>query len=312
MSLINKCRNFLSDRAGNVAMIFAFAAIPIAGMVGGAVDFQMGVSERSQMQDALDAATLAVMSRPAAGNLASRQTQLQSAYRANGGRGTVRIRRDLDATSSVMVFETAAEQRMPTNVMGIVGVPTLNLGVTAAARRREVLQSLRFRLRYITGAYDKRISLMGRLPGQTAVTELMNIQYSWPRSTGGTTTTVRRLVNGTMTDTLRVTCPSHSNNLGCTTQVLSGDGTATVNVEGYEHLYLQMTVSGANSVARSYIWPGMPLTIRTDDPNLSYRLFMAGNQISRARRSTSSPPSRAVSGAPRTGKTAATQPCRCC
>mgnify|MGYP000959205041 CR=1 FL=1 len=52
------CRKFLGDRAGNVAMIFAFASIPVAGMVGGAVDFQMGVSERSQMQDALDAATL--------------------------------------------------------------------------------------------------------------------------------------------------------------------------------------------------------------------------------------------------------------
>ena len=68
----------------------------------------MGVSERSQMQDALDAATLTVMSRPASGTLAGRQAQLQSAYRANGGRGTVRIRRDLDATATVMTLETEA------------------------------------------------------------------------------------------------------------------------------------------------------------------------------------------------------------
>ena len=80
---------------------------------------------------------------------------------------------------------------MPTNILGIVGVPTLHLGVDAAARRRAVLQTLRFRYRGISGAYDKRISLFGRLPGQTTVTELMNIQYSWPRSTGGTTATVR-------------------------------------------------------------------------------------------------------------------------
>ena len=272
-------KQFLHDRRGNVAMIFAFAAIPVAGMVGGAVDLQMGVAERNRMQDALDAATLEVMAMSSGGTRAERAARLQRSYTANGGRGTVRIARDVTTTAEEMTFDTEAVQDMPTTVLGVIGVSTLNIGVESGARRRPELQTLRFRYRYMTGAYDKRISLFGVRPGSTTPVELMNIQYTWPRVTGGTTTTVRRLVSGRMSDVLRVTCPSHTTNIGCTSRILSGDGTAEANVEGYTHLYLQMTVSAANSVAAQYLWANLPRTIRSDDPNLSYRLFLEGRQV---------------------------------
>ena len=92
-------KQFLHDRRGNVAMIFAFAAIPVAGMVGGAVDLQMGVAERNRMQDALDAATLEVMAMSSGGTRAERAARLQRSYTANGGRGTVRIARDVTTTA---------------------------------------------------------------------------------------------------------------------------------------------------------------------------------------------------------------------
>lgn len=112
-------KNFLRDRRGNVAMIFAFAAIPLTGMVAGAVDFQMGVSERAQMQDALDAATLEIMSRAATGTRADREARLQRVYLANGGRGTARISTDIVTTPEEMRFETVAVQNMPTTMLAL-------------------------------------------------------------------------------------------------------------------------------------------------------------------------------------------------
>ena len=197
-------KNFLRDSRGNVAMIFAFAAIPIAGMVGGAVDLQMATSERRQMQDALDAATLEVITREATGTRADREARLQRSYRANGGRGTVRMTRDMTTTASAVSIETSADQDLPTTILGVIGVDHFDIGVQAAAQRRPTLQSIRFRLRYISGAYSKNITLYGVRNGGTPVA-LMNIYYSWPVSTNSRSyTTISRLVNGRRTDASRV------------------------------------------------------------------------------------------------------------
>lgn len=275
--------SFFSSKRGNVAIVFALAGIPLAGMVAGAIDFQMAASERRQMQDALDAATLEVMSRDVSGTRADRQRRLQRSYAANGGRGRASLTRDTVAGRNGIAIETSASQAMPTSMLGLVGIPSLNLEIQSGAQREPQLQSLRFRYRYMTGAYDKRISLYGVRPGETRPVELMNIQYTWPNVSGGTFTTVRRLVSGRMVDVLRVACPVGSTGAGCTRTVLVGDGTADVTVEGYERLYLQMTVSASNSVAAGYLWPGMPRTVRSDDPALSWRLFLDGRQVPNGR-----------------------------
>ncbi len=51
---------FRDDRAGNVAMIFGVAAIPIFGAVGVAVDYSRASNARTQMQAALDVTALMV------------------------------------------------------------------------------------------------------------------------------------------------------------------------------------------------------------------------------------------------------------
>lgn len=271
--------SFLQNRAGNVAMIFALSAVPLLGMVAGAADFQMATSERRQMQDALDAATLEVISREANGTRADREAMLVRSYRANGGRGTPRLTRDMSQTNGLWSMETAAQQDMPTTILGLVGVSDMNLGVSAAAERRPTLQSMRFRFRYITGAYDKRITLYGTRDGGAPVA-LMNIIYSWPnRYDPRSFTTIQRLVNGSMVDTARIVCPSYTRGTGSTTTVLAGDGTAEADTSDYDHLYLQMSVSASNPVSLSYLWANLPRTIRSDDPNLSYRLFMNGVQV---------------------------------
>ena len=72
-------RNFIQDRRGAVAPIFALAIIPVIGLVGMAVDYSRANSIKVKVQAALDATALA-MAR-AAPNLTPEQLQQQtSAY----------------------------------------------------------------------------------------------------------------------------------------------------------------------------------------------------------------------------------------
>ena len=53
-------RHFLSDRKGNVAVLFALAVVPVIGGLGAAIDYSTANSYRTDMQKALDATALAL------------------------------------------------------------------------------------------------------------------------------------------------------------------------------------------------------------------------------------------------------------
>lgn len=260
-------------------MIFGLSIIPVLALAGAGIDLQAVRSERQRMQDALDAATLAVMSRPMPVNLAQANRQLQTYYQANGGVGRVRFTAQIDPNAQQIVGRTEATFSKPTMIMGILGVEKSDLKVSAAAAKPGGnLLRVAFRMKHITGAYDKQISLKGRPVGATSDVELMRIVYNNPNAQPGGNTTISKLVNGTMTPVARMDCTNGSVT-SCTTTILSGDGTAEVDLENIENLYMEMTVSASNPIAAAYLWPGMPRTIRTNDPNLSYRLFIGGVQV---------------------------------
>jgi len=62
---------FCRARDGNLAVIFAFSAIPVIGAIGAAVDFSKASDVRSQMQNALDAAVLAGVTQASANQIAT-------------------------------------------------------------------------------------------------------------------------------------------------------------------------------------------------------------------------------------------------
>ena len=53
-------RRFLSNCKGNVAVLFAFAIVPVIGGMGAAIDYSMANSYRTDMQKALDSTALAL------------------------------------------------------------------------------------------------------------------------------------------------------------------------------------------------------------------------------------------------------------
>lgn len=53
------CARYASDRAGQVAVVFALAALPLIGAVGAAVDYSSANGVKAQLQSALDSSLLA-------------------------------------------------------------------------------------------------------------------------------------------------------------------------------------------------------------------------------------------------------------
>lgn len=80
---------FKSDQRGSVAMMFGFAALPLIGIAGAAVDYSRAAAEKSKLQRATDAAVLQLVREPRTATstqLAARAETLMSAlYQAPKG-----------------------------------------------------------------------------------------------------------------------------------------------------------------------------------------------------------------------------------
>jgi Flp pilus assembly protein TadG len=60
MSLVDLCKRFSADQRGVVAVVFAFALLPLMLATGAAIDYARATSARVDLQSAVDAAALAV------------------------------------------------------------------------------------------------------------------------------------------------------------------------------------------------------------------------------------------------------------
>src|SRR3712207_544021 len=58
-------KRFDSDQAGNAAVLFAFTAVPMIALLGGAVDVTRHVRYKTQIQNAMDSAAVALVRRGA-------------------------------------------------------------------------------------------------------------------------------------------------------------------------------------------------------------------------------------------------------
>jgi Flp pilus assembly protein TadG len=54
MRLLSTCRRFLSDRMGNITILFALAVVPMFGIMGAALDYSMANMQRTALQAAAD------------------------------------------------------------------------------------------------------------------------------------------------------------------------------------------------------------------------------------------------------------------
>jgi Flp pilus assembly protein TadG len=133
--LPKRMREFLADRKGNAAIIFALATVPMVGFVGAAVDYSHASSIKAAMQAAADATALAMSK--SAGTLSGTQMQTTAdAYfkalftRPEAQGVTTTTTYNSSGGTSLTV---AASATMPTNFMGLMGFKNLAINVTGQA-----------------------------------------------------------------------------------------------------------------------------------------------------------------------------------
>lgn len=126
--------SFLADRRGNFAIIFAIAAIPILIAAGAAVDISRAYIVENRLKAALDAAALAVggMTGRSQGEIeAMAQAYFDANYPADklGVPGSVSVVQ----SGNEVILSAAAE--LPTSIMGVVGINTLDIGASSQVTR---------------------------------------------------------------------------------------------------------------------------------------------------------------------------------
>lgn len=145
-------RRLSADVRGNVTMIVAFAVIPTAAAVGGGIDFANIQAARARLQDAADAAVVdATLDPTTNATLTSRTAAAKKAFCANikattgGLQNSFCAAKSLDTlatasgvlttstTNNVMTLSYAATAHVPTYLLGLVGIDTVDIDALAKA-----------------------------------------------------------------------------------------------------------------------------------------------------------------------------------
>lgn len=122
------------DKRGSYAVIFAISLVPILIAIGAAVDLSQAYIVKQRMARALDAAGLAVGGMTGQTN-AQLQTMAQNYFNANYPASKIGVPAALQVTPNGNVVTLSVTATMPTAIMGIVGINTLNIGTTSQVTR---------------------------------------------------------------------------------------------------------------------------------------------------------------------------------
>jgi Flp pilus assembly protein TadG len=116
-------RRFRSNSSGNLAVIFAFAMLPILSAIGSAIDYSMATRMRAKLQSAADAASVASISQKSPGyNAASL----------------------MNTDGSVGAAVTDANKIFNGNINGISGFSNLNLTTTVTKTGIQLASNVSF------------------------------------------------------------------------------------------------------------------------------------------------------------------------
>lgn len=130
----NLFRRLWRDRAGNFAAIFAIAIIPVIAAAGAAVDISRAYVVENRLKAALDASALAIGGSVGL-STAQMQAMAQSFFNANYPASKIGVPGTLTVAQTGNVVSLSVRADMPTTLMGIVGIDTLNVGATSEVTR---------------------------------------------------------------------------------------------------------------------------------------------------------------------------------
>ena len=298
-------KHFLSCRSGSMMPVMLMATIPLLLVVGFSVDYTGAVTTRSNMQNALDAAVIAITTLPTTTSLTDRQTALQQAYAANAGEGTATLVSVNVDTFGTATFTATASYPMPTDFMKIARVNTVQVGVGSTVRKTPALVQTTFQVTKVSGYWNKSMYLYGTQFSQTKANSLMRVDYVYNNYTynytsgkttyqvgepkGYGTTTVYTVNGSTQTKVQQQVCTTAgSTSAPQNPPAGSIPGTATSNGKT---IYFNTTctntfypANGAGAVIdvsqmdqlylEMDVPSGNPTVLKSNDPNTSNRLYI--------------------------------------
>jgi Flp pilus assembly protein TadG len=128
---------FIDAREGNIAVIFAVAAIPILSFVGAAVDYTRATAARSSMQAAMDSTALMLSKDLSAGTIntsqiATKATEYFNALYKNNDAKEVSVSAIYTppSGSTPAKIEINGTGHIATDFMRVAGFPNMNFGST--------------------------------------------------------------------------------------------------------------------------------------------------------------------------------------
>ena len=180
--LRNKLRAFRTAQAGNVAIIFALASIPLIAFVGAAVDYSRANSVKAAMQSALDSAALMMAKEAPTDTSTQLQTNASNYFKALFTR-TEATNVQVSATynpSSATAMILSASASVPTSILGIIGYNKIDLNLTSTSKWGET----RLRVALVldnTGS----MAQSGKMPALQAATKSLLGQLQAAASVNG-------------------------------------------------------------------------------------------------------------------------------
>jgi Flp pilus assembly protein TadG len=132
-------RRFIGAKDGNIAVIFAIAAVPLISFVGAAIDYTRVNSARSSMQAALDSTALMLAKDLANGTITTSQisakaTAYFTALYTNTDANSVTVNATYTATSAMgSTIMVNGSGSVATDFMKVAGFPNLNFSTSSTS-----------------------------------------------------------------------------------------------------------------------------------------------------------------------------------
>jgi Flp pilus assembly protein TadG len=159
---MKKFTKFLKDRSGATAVTFAVLLVPLMGMTGLAVDYSRASSDRSELQNAADAAVLAGASIYTGSNLPAVETRVLEMLRSNlnnfdssGATYNVSVTGDVPARIRLSVSKP-----METTFMRVLNQNQMDIDVGSEASGALTPVEATFTITHVKGIYYKKISVI--------------------------------------------------------------------------------------------------------------------------------------------------------
>ena len=134
---LSRLRSFARDKAGNVAILFGLALIPIVIGVGAAIDYGRALVVRDRMAEAADAAALAIGSWPGL-TQAQQMTKAQQFFTANYPPSKLGTVGTLNVGFSGDNINVSVSGTVQTTFMKLANINTLAVGANAVITKKEL------------------------------------------------------------------------------------------------------------------------------------------------------------------------------